>query len=65
MTCEEFQVLRQISNEPSFMQAMNDLKEKDIIEYNLKMTQFKSQLSQTSQVEEKNKPKCPTCNSTD
>ena len=33
MTCEEFQILRNISNEPSFMQAMNDLKERDIIEY--------------------------------
>lgn len=64
MTCEEFQILRQVSNEPSFMQAMNDLKEKDIVEYNLKMSQFKTQVNQQSQQQENNTPKCPTCSST-
>ncbi|MEY8339588.1 hypothetical protein AALB16_16535 [Lachnospiraceae bacterium 62-35] len=67
MTCEEFQILYYISNEPSFMQAMNDLKEKDIIEYNLKMGQFKTQAQQIQQLDEQqenNLPKCPTCGST-
>lgn len=61
MTCEEFQILRKISNDPSFMEAMNDLKEKDIVEYQLKISQFKSQLGQQ---ESSNVPKCPTCGST-
>ena len=62
MTCEEFNILNKISKEPSFMQAMEDLKEKDIIEYNLKMSQFKSQVGQ--QTQEENKVHCPKCNST-
>ena len=66
MTCEEFQILRNISNEPSFMQAMNDLKERDIIEYNLKLSQFKTQVEQqqSNKLQNYNTPKCPTCNST-
>lgn len=61
MTCEEFNILNKISKESSFMQAMEELKEKDIIEFNLKMSQFKSQAGQQ---ESGNVPKCPTCGST-
>lgn len=47
---------------------MIDLKEKDVIEYELKMSQFRAQVEQQkstqSKVEEDNRPKCPTCNST-
>lgn len=59
MTCEEFQILKKISLDPAFMQAMNDLKEKDIIEYNTKLAQFKTQVEQ-----EESRPKCPHCKST-
>lgn len=64
ITCEEFQILREISNEPSFMSAMDELKSKDIIEFNLKMSQFKSQVNQQKATEKSNVPKCPTCGST-
>lgn len=62
---DDFDLLYDISTDKSFLQAMIDLKENDIIEYNLKMSQFKSQLEQQKQQQESNTPKCPTCNSTD
>ena len=61
---EELDILLEISRSASFFDAIIDLKEKDIIEYNLKMSQFKTQLSQTKQVEEESKPHCPHCKST-
>lgn len=45
--------------------AMVELKKNDIIEYNLKMSQFRTQVQQQKQQQESNVPKCPTCNSTD
>ena len=42
--------------------AMVELKKKDIIEYNLKMSQFRNQLNQQQSTE--NKLRCPTCSST-
>ena len=45
--------------------AMIELKKTDIIEYGLKLSQFKTQLAQQKSSDVKNnKPKCPTCNST-
>lgn len=66
ITEEEFDILCDISEDNNFLQAMIDLKEKDIIEYNLKMSQFKSQLEQqkSSKTQNDNRPKCPTCGST-
>ena len=46
---------------------MIDLKKKDPIEYQLKLSQFKTQLQQqesSKRAEEDNLPKCPTCGST-
>ena len=45
---------------------MIELKEKDIIEFNLKMSQFRTQAQQQKQNETltNNTPKCPTCGST-
>ena len=43
---DELSVIEDISTDKNFLQAMIDLKENDIIEYNLKMSQFKSQLEQ-------------------
>lgn len=50
----------------NFLKAMRELKEKDIIEYELKMSQFRSQVEQKNmaKAEEANIPKCPTCGST-
>lgn len=43
---------------------MVELKKNDIIEYNLKMSQFRTQVNQQKQQQESSKPHCPTCNST-
>lgn len=63
---DELSIIEDISTDKEFLQAMIDLKEKDIIEYNLKMSQFKSQLEQqkSSKTQNDNRPKCPTCGST-
>ena len=65
MTCEEFQTLRYVSNDPSFMQAMEDLKQKDSIEYQLKLSQFKTQVEQQKSSDNSNKVSCPKCGCTD
>lgn len=64
----EFGTIVDISGDPSFIEAMDDLKQKDPIEFQLKMSQFKTQLQQqesSKQTEEANQPHCPTCGSTD
>ena len=62
---EEEDTLNAISTDPQFLKAMQELKEKDIIEYELKMSQFRSQVEQKNKArEEANRPKCPTCGST-
>ena len=55
-----------MTNDLSFIHAMETLKEKDIIEFNLKMSQFKANLSQqeSNKGQTDNRPKCPTCQST-
>lgn len=66
ISCEDLNIISRISNDNNFFQAMIDLKEKDIIEYNLKMSQFKSQLEQqkSSKTQNDTTPKCPHCKST-
>lgn len=41
--------------------AMVELKNNDIIEYNLKMSQFRNQVNNQKQQQESNMPKCPKC----
>lgn len=59
-------IIRKISPDNSFLDAMIDLKEKDIIEYNLKMSQFKAQLQQqkSSTSRTGSTVRCPRCGST-
>nr|WP_305135034.1 hypothetical protein [uncultured Acetatifactor sp.] len=62
-------LVKAISTDESFMNAMVELYENNPIEYQLKIQQFKTQLQQQKQIEEKgyivdNAPKCPTCQST-
>lgn len=66
ISCDDMYIIEDISTDKNFLQAMIDLKENDIIEYNLKMSQFKSQLEQqkSSKTQNDNRPKCPTCGST-
>lgn len=62
---EEAVFIRNISEDISFLEAMINLKQKDPIEFHLKMSQFKFTKSQAGGVEESSVPKCPYCNSTD
>ena len=62
---DEYLIISKISSDDNFLQAMIDLKEKDIIEYNLKMSQFKAQLQQqkSSAPQSANTVRCPRCGS--
>lgn len=62
-------IIKQISTDEAFVNAMISLKEKDPIEYQLKIQQFKTQLQQQEQpksepTQSSNQPKCPHCSST-
>ena len=64
---DEIDLLGEVSNyNRNFLEQMIQLKETDPIEYQLKMSQFKTQLSQqeNSEIQNSNVPKCPTCSST-
>lgn len=58
--------LRNISTDPTFIKSMIDLYQTDIIEYQLKMSQFRSQVQQQEQIKQQldNSLKCPYCGST-
>lgn len=64
LSSEEYNAITCITNDLSFIHAMEKLKNSDPIEYQLKLSQFKANLSQTKAVEENNVPKCPYCHST-
>ena len=65
-------IIKRISSDNSFIDAMTSLKEKDPVEYQLKIGQFKTQLQQQDNMnsqkqqsrEEESVPKCPHCGST-
>lgn len=59
LNLQELWTLGYISKDKKFWQAMIDLKEKDIIEFNAKMAQFNQQKAL-----EESKPHCPKCGST-
>lgn len=63
---DELSIIEDISTDKGFIEAMIDLKEKDIIEYNLKMSQFKAQLQQqkSSAPQSGSTVHCPRCGST-
>lgn len=74
----DISILKKISTDTNFIQAMMDLKEKDIIEYQLKLSQFKAQIENNKQTQqqvkqqakiqkqiEDNTVKCPRCGCTD
>ncbi|PNV62831.1 hypothetical protein C0033_07385 [Clostridium sp. chh4-2] len=66
ITSEEYEIIDSVSDDNFFLDAMVALKEKDPIEFQLKMSQFKSNIHQTQSTEqqESHLPKCPTCGST-
>lgn len=61
---DEYSILAAISKDATFFDAMIELKEKDIIEFNSRMAQFRAQAQQQRALREDNVPKCPTCHST-
>lgn len=70
MTVDDFIILTKISDSTDFYDAMIELHDKDIIEYELKMSQFRAQVEQINVTEKMNKEtttsqvRCPYCNST-
>lgn len=66
LSYDDFWVLCDISDDNDFLQAMIDLKEKEPIEYQLKMSQFKTQVQQQEnyKTQSSNVVKCPKCGST-
>ena len=60
----EFSLFIDMNADPSFINAMIDLKEKDPIEFQLKLAQFKS-TQPTPAPSVQNKVTCPKCGSTD
>lgn len=67
MSCEELNTMCYISNDSEFIDAMLELKKKDIIEYNLKMSQFRTQINQQKLINKHNLNKvlCPKCGNSD
>ena len=65
ITCDDLITMSHISNDNDFFQAMIDLKESDPIEYQLKMSQFKTQVQQqkSSKMQNDTTPRCPHCHS--
>ena len=66
ITCGEYDDINKISHEQDFILAMIKLKKDDIIEYQSRMSQFRPQVEQQTQINdiEQNQPKCPKCGST-
>ncbi|WP_320938216.1 hypothetical protein [Enterocloster lavalensis] len=63
---EEFSIIKKVSNDITFIQAMIKLKQDNIIEYESRMCQFRSQAQLQEQLEKdrsSHTPKCPTCGS--
>lgn len=65
----DFIILSKISDSTDFYDAMIKLHDDDIIEYELKMSQFRSQVEAQEAEEERkkaeeSKPRCPKCGST-
>lgn len=63
---EDALTIYNVTHSIEIIDAMIELKQKDIIEYGLKLSQFKNQLEQKRQVnqQEKSQVRCPKCGST-
>ena len=60
----EMYTLLRVSKNRDFVEAMMDLREKNPIEYQLKLSQFELTVKQMDIEKQKNVPKCPKCGST-
>jgi hypothetical protein len=61
----DLKILMQVSKDINFIEAMIKLHDENIIEYETRMSQFRTQVQQqeSNQVQANNVLKCPTCNS--
>lgn len=66
ITMEEYFYIKSISEDRDFIDAMIELKQKDIIEFKTKIAQFKAQVDaqEERKRQERNLPRCPKCGST-
>lgn len=71
ITSEDFSTIQTVSDyNRELLEAMIALKEKDVIEYELKMSQFRTQAEQIEKLQsqsnvDKTRVTCPNCGSTD
>lgn len=63
ITDEEYSIIGRISQDPSFFEAMMQLKEDNIIEYQSRMAQFRTQV-EGQEDDKEDVLKCPKCGST-
>ena len=64
ISTKDVSILHNISKDKNFWKAMINLYQTDIIEYELKISQFRQQVEGQKHTQD-NRPKCPTCGSYD
>lgn len=66
LTTDEFKYIKQISTDRDFIEAMMQLKQDNIIDFKLKIADFKSRVESDENERKKNSniPSCPKCGST-
>lgn len=66
MTSDDYMIISKISTDTSFFEAMMQLKEEDIIEYQSRMAKFRTQVGEqeSAKAAESAALKCPRCGST-
>lgn len=66
LTTDEFKYIKQISTDRDFIEAMMKLKHENIIDFKLKIADFKSRVESDENERKKNVniPSCPKCSST-
>ena len=67
LTTDDWNILKDISTDADFILEMDKLKKSDIVDFNLKMSQFKANAVASKPVQtppQSTVPRCPTCGST-
>ena len=64
VTMEDIKVLFSVSHDNTFLESMIELADTDPIEYQLKLSQFKTQVDQQKSNKPQNQVRCPKCGST-
>lgn len=68
LTTDDWNILKDVSTDADFILEMDKLKKTDIVDFNLKMSQFKANAVASKPVQtppqQSTVPRCPTCGST-